>query len=72
KREGPALVARLREEDLNIVFKNRVVNLRKIYPYIPESLNQVLLHFSAGAKMFYEDTTQLLDDLADYLANPER
>ncbi|MBI5583849.1 MAG: hypothetical protein HY892_08490, partial [Deltaproteobacteria bacterium] len=46
KREGPALVARLREEDLNIVFKNRVVNLRKIYPYIPESLNQVLLHFS--------------------------
>lgn len=68
KREGPALAARLREEDLNIVFRNRVVNLRKIYPYIPESLNQVLLHFSVGAKMFYENTGQLLEDLGEFLA----
>lgn len=71
RRRGPALAARLREEDLNIVFKNRVVNLRKIYPYIPESLNRVLLHFSVGAQMFYENTSQLLEDLGDYLAKPE-
>lgn len=71
RRGGPVLTARLREEDLNIVFKNRVVNLRKIYPYIPESLNQVLLHFSVGAKMFYENTGQLLEDLEDFLAELE-
>ncbi len=51
-------------EDLNISYKNRVANLRKIYPYIPESLNRVLLHFSQGAKIFYETTDQMLNDLA--------
>jgi hypothetical protein len=28
------------------VFHNRVANLKKIYPYIPENLNRVLIHFS--------------------------
>jgi hypothetical protein len=56
----------LNEEDLNLVFKNRVVNLKKIYPYIPESLNRVLMHFSRGANRFYEDTVQLLDDLGEF------
>ncbi len=56
----------LRDEDLNIVFHNRVANLKKIYHYIPESLNQVLMHFSKGANWFYENTTQLLDDLEEF------
>jgi hypothetical protein len=51
-------------EDLSIAYKNRVANLKKIYPYIPDSLNRVLLHFSFGANIFYETTSQLLDDLA--------
>ena len=51
-------------EDLSISYKNRVANLKKIYPYIPESLNRVLLHFSVGAKIFYDTTDQLLEDLA--------
>lgn len=51
-------------EDLNVSYKNRVANLAKIYPYIPASLNRVLLHFSQGAKIFYETTDQMLDDLA--------
>jgi len=51
-------------EDLSIAYKNRVANLKKIYPYIPDSLNQALLHFSVGANIFYETTDQLLDDLA--------
>jgi hypothetical protein len=51
-------------EDLSISYKNRVANLKKVFPYIPESLNRVLLHFSAGAKLFYETTDQMLNDLA--------
>ena len=65
KQNHPAL-STLREEDVNIVFKNRVVNLKKIYPYIPESLNQVLMHFSKGANWFYENTAQLLEDLGEF------
>jgi len=53
----------LGEADLNIVFHHRVVNLKKIYPYIPESLNQIFMHFSKGANRFYDHTSQMLDDL---------
>ena len=55
----------LDDADLNIVFHNRVVNLRKLYPYIPESLNRVLMHFSTSANRFYERTDQLLNDLGE-------
>jgi hypothetical protein len=65
KKDHPALGA-LWEEDVNIVFNNRVANLKKIYPYIPESLNRVLMHFSKGANWFYENTTQFLDDLREF------
>lgn len=65
KREPSPSLGTIGEEDLNIVFNNRVVNLRKIYPYIPESLNRVLMHFSKGANWFYETTVQLLDDLEE-------
>jgi serine/threonine protein kinase len=51
-------------EDLNISYKNRVANLKKIFPYIPDSLNLILLHFSVGAKLFYDNIDQMLDDLA--------
>jgi hypothetical protein len=51
---------------MNIVFNNRVANLKKIYHYIPESLNRVLMHFSKGANWFYENTIQLLDDLREF------
>lgn len=62
-REAPGMLDRLTADDVNIVFHNRVNNLRKLYPYIPEKLNRVLMHFSLGAKVFYEETRELLDDL---------
>ncbi|MEJ2234501.1 MAG: serine/threonine-protein kinase [Syntrophobacterales bacterium] len=65
KQNHPAL-STLTEEDLNVVFGNRVVNLKKIYPFIPESLNRVLMHFSKGANWFYENTAQLLEDLREF------
>jgi hypothetical protein len=61
----PATLARLTEDDVNIVFHNRVANLRKVYPYVPETLNRVLMHFSAGAPVYYETTGEFLDDLND-------
>jgi len=52
-------------EDLSICFKNRVANLKKIFPYIPDSLNRILLHYSYGAKIFYDTVDQLLADLGE-------
>lgn len=66
KQQGHPALDTLIEEDLNIAFTNRVANLKKIYPYLPESLNRMLMHFSKGTNWFYENTDQLLDDLKAY------
>jgi serine/threonine protein kinase len=66
ERQNHPSLGKLWKEDVNIVFKNRISNLKKIYPYIPESLNRVLMHFSEGANWFYENTEQLLDDLKEF------
>lgn len=58
----------LRDEDMNIVFGNRVANLKKVYPYIPDSLNRILMHFSRSANIFYDNTVQLLDDMNEFLS----
>jgi hypothetical protein len=71
-RDAPDILERLTEDDVNIVFHNRVANLRKVYPYIPESLNRVLLHFSAGATVYYETTEELLEDLGEAREELER
>jgi hypothetical protein len=52
-------------DDMNIIFKNRVVNLKKVFPYISDSLNLVLMHFSAAANTFYENTKQFIDELQE-------
>ncbi len=62
---NPSLLDRLDSDDVNIVFRNRVNNLKKIYPYIPEKLNRVLMHFSRSAQVYYEETRELLEDLGE-------
>lgn len=54
-------------EDLCILHKGRFMNLRKLYPYIPAQLNDILAHFSAGAEIFYETAEELIEDLNRYI-----
>ncbi len=62
---GSSVVDQLTPHDVNIVFNNRVVNLKKVYPYVPDALNLILLHFSMAAEIFYDNTDQLLHDLRE-------
>jgi hypothetical protein len=55
----------LEEHDVNIVFNNRIANLKKVFSYIPDNLNSILMHFSKGANVFYDHTEQLIDDLRE-------
>ncbi len=57
------VIERLSTDDMNIVFNNYLANMKKLFPYIPEELNRICLHFSGGAKLFYENVCQLLEDL---------
>ena len=59
----PDIFERLVPDDMNLVYKNRLMNLKKMFPLLPESLNLILLHFAAGAEVFYDSAAEMLEDL---------
>lgn len=56
-------------QDFSMLHRSRLVNLRKHYPYIPPMLNNILLHFSRGAPIFYDNTQEIVEELQGYLAS---
>jgi hypothetical protein len=64
---GDTVLQTIVPSDYALLSQNRIVNLRKLFPYIPEKLNNVLLHFSLGAEVFYETVDELQQDLSDAL-----
>jgi len=65
REESSPAINRITSDNVNIIFNNRVVNLQKVYPYVPVALNVILLHFSAGANTYYDTTEQFLHDLQE-------
>ncbi len=53
----------LRAEDALLFYPYRMANLRKLYPYIPPELNEMLMRFSCEATEFYESLTEMAADL---------
>ncbi|QJB55222.1 serine/threonine protein kinase [Pseudodesulfovibrio sp. zrk46] len=49
--------------DYSCVHRSEIMNLKKLFPYIPDRLNNVLLHFSYGAEVCYDSVPEFLDDL---------
>jgi len=49
--------------DMSLMFHHRVMNLRKLFPYVPEALNGILMRFAAGAAHPYARVEDLLADL---------
>lgn len=65
REQEPSAARKLDEGDMNLIFRNRVVNLGKVYPYVTDRINYVLMHFSSAAEIFYENTQELLADLKE-------
>ena len=61
------LAQSLTYEDFSLLHHSRLVNLRKFYPYIPTILNNILMHFSRGANVFYESVQEIVEELEGYL-----
>jgi len=59
----PGAVDTLTASDMSLMFKHRVANLRKLFPYIPTALNDILMRFSAGSTDPYGDVDTLIADL---------
>jgi hypothetical protein len=56
-------------EDALLFFRYRLANLRKLYPYVPEDLNALLMRFSSATETFYQDCGEIARDLQAYLAS---
>lgn len=61
------LLSRVEPKDFSIVHKWRFMNLKKLYPYIPSTLNDILAHFTSGTDIFYESTDEIIADLNKYI-----
>ena len=60
------------ESDCSLFFRHRIVNLKKLFPYVPEDLNRVLMHYSANSEVYYETVPELLADLEPCLDSLRR
>jgi hypothetical protein len=60
---APDKRAIIEHDDCSIMFGNRIFNLKKLFPYIPEALNNILLRYSLGSNVYYDTSDELLADL---------
>jgi hypothetical protein len=60
---GEKVFDRITDGDLALVAKDRIFNIQKIYPYIPDALNDILLYFSAGTEVMYDTVDEFCADL---------
>ncbi len=63
---GEKTLETITDQDLSLLSRDRIFNLQKLFPYIPDALNNILLHFTVGAPLFYDTVDELYDDLAAY------
>jgi hypothetical protein len=59
----------LTPEDASVFFNYRIMNLRKLFPYIPSSINDILMRFSVGTTDYYENLSEVAEDLGNALDN---
>lgn len=57
----------LTAEDASAFYNYRIMNLGKLFPYVPRRLNNILLHFTIRPKKFYYSLQELLDDFQEML-----
>ena len=54
---------RITVDDFSLLDPSRLLNLKKLYPYLPNRLNDILMHFSGGSSIFYETADELIEGL---------
>ena len=58
----------LTADDTSAFYEHRIMNLQKIYPYIPNRLNDILMRFALNTTRFYESAAQIVSDMNEVSA----
>jgi len=61
----PDLASKVDRSDASIFFPHRVMNVDKIYPWIPQRLVPILRRFAVAGTTRYERADQVVSDLGD-------
>ncbi len=61
--QRPELATALQEGDASVFFPFRVMNLGKVFPYIPVALSRVLERFAVSGTVRYDRVDQVAEDL---------
>lgn len=67
KQRFPQKAEDLTVPDMQMFYPNEVANLRLIYPYIHEDLNNITMRFSTCASARYGNALELADDMEGVL-----
>ena len=62
-----AVKNQLSSDDASAFYEHRIMNLQKLFPYIPRRLNSILLHFTVNTTRFYESVSQVVSDMGEAL-----
>ena len=57
----------LTSEDASAFYEYRIMNLIKLYPYIPDSMSKILLHFTTRPTAYYALLANLIDDFKEMI-----
>ncbi len=49
--------------DASAFYEHRIMNLQKVFPYIPDRLNDILMHFSVNTNIFYTSMSEIVEDI---------
>lgn len=63
RRSQSELLDRLTEDDASAFFRHRVMNLDKVYPYLPQCLARMLRRFAVGSCARYDRAEQLVEEI---------
>jgi hypothetical protein len=55
-------------DDALLMFRHRLANIRKLYPYVSEDLNEMMMRFATSTVDFYEDVATISRDLRSIIA----
>lgn len=60
---NPEIAEKITHADTLVVLRNQIANLKLVYPYIHEGLNDILMKFAQGSEERYRTAAELGDDL---------
>ena len=69
RRISDNVASTIQPADASAFHHHRLMNLKKIYPYISERLNTVLMRFSMGTEDYYWTTPEFMADLTESITD---